>query len=130
MKRLLWVLLLAAVPAWAQWTQVGGGDAKALTFADPATIRKQDQVATMTILVDFKNAQRAPYGPEYLSQIVQQAFDCDGRRARVLEVAFYAGQMAAEDVVAVHDGPDEWKSLAPQSAAEALLNIACGKSPQ
>ena len=126
MKRLLWALLLAVVPAWAQWTQVGV-DAKALTYADPATIRKQDHVATMTILVDFKNAQRAPYGPEYLSQKMQQEFDCGARRTRILEVASYAGQRAEEDVVAAQDAPGEWKPVAPQTLAEALWNIACGK---
>lgn len=129
MKQLLWALLLAAVPAWAQWTQVGV-DAKALTYADPATIRKQDHVATMTILVDFKNAQRAPYGPEYLSQKMQQEFDCAGRRTRVLEVASYAGQRADEDIVAAQDAPGEWKTVAPQTLAEKLWNIACGKRPE
>lgn len=129
MKRLLWALLLAVLPAWAQWTQVGV-DAKALTYADPATIRKQDHVATMTILVDFKNAQRAPYGPEYLSQKMQQEFDCVARRTRVLEAASYAGQRAEEDIVAAQDTPGEWKPVAPQALSEALWNIACGKRPE
>jgi hypothetical protein len=131
MKQLLGlVLLVAAVPALAQWMQVGGDDAKAFTYADPATIREHDHIATMTLLIDFKNAQRAPYGPEYLSQKMQQEFDCVGRRTRVLEVASYAGQKAEEEVVAVQDAPGEWKPVAPQTVAEELWNIACGKRPE
>ena len=129
MKRLLILVLVSAAPAWAQWTQVGD-DAKALTYADPATIRSRDHAATMTILLDFKNAQRAPYGPEYLSQKLQQEFDCNGRRTRVLERASYAGQMGTEDMVAMHEEAEDWKSVTARSAAEELWKIACAKRAQ
>ena len=130
MKRLLLVVLASAAPAWAQWTQIGGDDAKALTYADPGTIRRQDHVATMAILVDFKNPQRAPYGPEYLSQKMQQEFDCDARRTKVLERASYAGQMGAEDMVAMHEQAEDWTAVTAGSAAEELWTIACGKRAQ
>jgi len=129
MKRLLLVVLASAAPAWAQWTQVGGDDAKARTYADSGTIRRQDHAATMAILVDFKNAQRAPYGPEYLSQKLQQEFDCDGRRTRVLERASFAGQMGTEDLVAMHEEAQDWTAVTTGSAAEELWKIACAKHP-
>jgi len=125
-RLLPWLMLLTAAPAFAQATTVADEDART-TYADAATIRKQDQLATMSVLIDFRNAQRAPYGPQYLSQQLEQQFDCPARRARVLEASAYAGQMATEDVVAVQDAPEEWKSVAGQPA-EALWKLACARA--
>ena len=79
-KQLLFVLLLINTAAWAEWTLVGDDDgARFSTYAEIATIRRQENVARMWTLVDFRNSQRAPYGPEYLSLKAQQEYDCDGK---------------------------------------------------
>jgi hypothetical protein len=128
MKRLLLVLLLVSAPASAGWTLVDSNEgARSSTYADIATIRRQDSSVTMWTLVDFKNARRAPYGPEYLSLKAQQEFDCEGRRARVLDVAMHAGPMGDEEVVSTHAGPDEWEPVPSASVSEALWKIACQK---
>jgi len=125
-KKILFVLLLMSLPAWAEWTLVGGADgAKFSTYADVATIRKRSGMAEMWTLLDFRNAQRAPYGPEYLSLKVQQEFDCGEKRSRVLFSEFHSGQMGEEDVVSTHAGPDEWQRVLPQSIPEERWKIAC-----
>ena len=126
LNKLLFVLLLISMPAWAQWTLVGGADgAKFSTYADFATIRKRSGTAEMWTLVDFKNAQRAPYGPEYLSVKAQQEYDCDKSRRRLLLSEMYTGQMAEGDVVSTHAGPDEWEPVLPASLPEELWKVAC-----
>jgi hypothetical protein len=126
LNKLLSVLLLISMPAWAEWTLVGGADgAKFSTYADFATIRQRSSMAEMWTLVDFKNAQRAPYGPEYLSLKVQQEFDCGKNRSRVLFSESHTGQMGEEDVVSTHAGPDEWEVVAASSIAEELWKVAC-----
>jgi hypothetical protein len=126
LRKLLFVLVLASSPVRAEWTPVAGDDgARFSTYADLATIRKRDSMVTMWTMVDFKNAQRAPYGPEYLSLRAQQEFDCNGARTRVLYFEQHSGQMGDEDVVATHAGPDEWKPVPPESNVEALWKIAC-----
>ena len=127
-KQLLFVLLLINTPAWAEWTLVGGDDgARFSTYAEIATIRRQENVARMWTLVDFRNSQRAPYGPEYLSLKAQQEYECDGKRIRLLNTEFYPGQMGNEDVVATRAGPNEWEPVPPESVKEALWKIACDK---
>ena len=124
MNKLGYVLLLASVPAWAQWTLVGSNEASA-TYADLGTIRKDNGKVAMSTMADFRNVQRAPYGPEYLSLKARQEYDCEGKRSRVLSFERYAGQMGGEDVVATHEGPDEWMSVPPGSDAEGSWKIAC-----
>ena len=124
MNKLVFVLLLISAPAWAEWTLVGGNDLS-VTYADLGTIRKSAGSVEMSTMVDFKNAQRAPYGPEYLSLKGRQEYDCDGGRTRVLSFARYAGQMGSEDVVATHAGPDEWILVPPGSVTKAIWKIAC-----
>ena len=127
-KQLLFVLLLINMPAWAEWTIVGGGDdARFSTYADITTIRRQDNVARMWTLVDFRNPQRAPYGPEYLSLKAQQEYDCTGRRSKLLTTEFYPGQMGNEDVVATRAGPNEWEPVPSEGIKEALWKVACEK---
>lgn len=126
MKKLLFVLLLISMPAWAQWTLVGGADgAKFSTYADFATIRKRSGMAEMWTLVDFRNAQRAPYGPEYLSMKAQSEYDCDKSRRRVLFSEMYTGQMGEGDVVSTHADPAEWERVLPASLPEELWKVAC-----
>jgi hypothetical protein len=128
MKNLALVLTLFSVPAWAEWTLVARSDAvHASTYADITTIHKQTGSIVMWTLVDFQNAQRAPYGPAYLSQKARQEFDCDGLRSRVVEVVMHAGHMGGEDVVSASADPDEWEPVRPESISEALWKIACGK---
>lgn len=124
MNKLALVVLFSSAPAWAEWTIVSDNDAAA-AYADIGTLRKYADTVEMSTMIDFKNTQRAPYGPEYLSQKTRQEYNCDGARARVLQFERYSGQMGSEDVVTHHVGPDEWIPVPPGSTTEALSKIAC-----
>jgi hypothetical protein len=58
MRKALLILLLAVVSnsAVAEWVQVGGNET-AITYADPATIRKAGNVVTMWRLLDYTKAR-------------------------------------------------------------------------
>ena len=111
-KKIGLILLLAVVSsnAAAAWVNVGGNDIYT-AYADPATIRKFRNKATMRNLADFKIVQASDKGEPFLSQKMQSEYDCKEKRTRLLYFAWCSGNMGGGEMVVSGSGPSEWEPV-------------------
>ena len=127
MKRLLMglMLLVTAGGASAEWTRVGGND-DYIQYVDRATIRRNGNLVKMWDLKDYKTVQTFA-GDSYLSDKTQSEYDCKEEKLRMLALLFFSGQMGNGKVVYANSDGGKWSPIGPDSVAEAMWNIACGK---
>ena len=123
MKSLLILLMLPGGPAWAAWESVGE-DRATSSFADPATIDRSGEIASMTSLIDYKSFQRM-VEVGYFSQKTRAEYDCAGRQFRGLSVALHAEKMGDGKVIYSDDTRHAWEAVVAGSTAEALWTMAC-----
>ena len=125
MKYLLALLMLFASPAWAEWTVSGGSD-EFTQYIDIATIRRNGNFVKMWDLKDFKTVEKiSDYS--FLSQKVQSEYDCKEERERLLAFSWFSGKMGSGTVVYSDNDPTKWIPIQPDSVAETLWKIVCGK---
>lgn len=124
---LMMVLAVVSSSAAAVWVEVGS-DETATVYADPATIRKTGKRVKMWSLFDYKTA-RVPGKPlePYLSMRGQSEYDCKNGRTRALSMSFHPRNMARGEVTYTNAKRDNWRPVAPGTAAENLWKTACGK---
>jgi hypothetical protein len=123
---LMMLLAIVSSHAAAEWVEVGRSES-ATTYADPASIRKADNMVTMWMLSDFKAVQARPYGTPYMSQKTQQEYDCKEERARIVYFLRYSENMGGGEVVYTESDPDAWKPVPPDGTNEVLWKFACGR---
>ena len=128
MKRLLLglMLLVTAGAASAEWTRSGESD-NYIHYVDRATIRRNGNLVKMWSLADYKTVQKAAGGESYLSDKVQQEYDCKEEKLRILAFTWFDGQMGNGKVVVSDYDPDKWIPIQPDSVGETKWKIACGK---
>lgn len=123
---LMMLLAVASTSAAAAWFDIGS-DKTTTVYADPATIRREGNIAQMWHLLDFKTARIAP-GPKryrYLSSKSHNEYDCDVQLTRVLLRSWYSGHMGKGYVVYRSHKHGRWEPVPPESAAELLWRTAC-----
>ncbi len=129
MKLLIAALLAVfSTSVMAEWTAVGSADTDTI-YADLSTIRKSGDRVKMWHLLDYKVVKIDKYdGTRYLSQAIQQEYDCKEETAKLLAFIWYSKNMGAGEAVyssgVVHREPDP---ISPGSVYSMLFNIACGK---
>lgn len=117
------VMTLAAGTAWAGWVSVAEDGASA-TYADPATLERKGDAATLHVLVNL-SAPRRLVEVSYQSQKQHMEFRCASREARVLDVSLHAGPMGEGKVVYEDPSPKDWSTIEPSSPFEKLHAMAC-----
>lgn len=124
MKKLaVFVVLLMSSPAWAAWMSVGEDNA-AVTYADPASIVRQGNSATMWSLLDYK-AFRRMVEVGYFSQKSQVEYDCAEPRSRGLSLSLHSEKMGEGKVIYEDTSPHDWERIAPDTIGDALRKFAC-----
>jgi surface-adhesin protein E len=124
---LIMLLVLRSGPVYAEWLLVNGDDEAGLTvYVDPDTIRRKENLVTMLSLIDYRTIQIIA-GDSLLSIQRQNEYDCAEARTRMLAFTWFSGNMGGGQVVHSDSDEDKWKPVAPDSVAEALWKIACGK---
>jgi hypothetical protein len=129
MKRLLLglMLLMTAGAASAEWTRIGEND-RFVQYVDRATIRRNGDFVKMWDLSDYKALQKSAAGESYLSEKIQNEYDCKEEKRRLLAYAFYDKTMGDGKVVTSNSNvKSEWEPNYPGSIGETLWKIACGK---
>jgi len=118
--------------AVAEWVKVGGSkDGEITVYANPATIRKAGNKATMWEMDDSKSVQiNTVSGKPYLSHKNQYEFDCKEKQWRMLYVySFHSGNMGSGEVTHTSSAsstvPGEMGQISPGSAMEDMWKIAC-----
>ncbi len=127
MSKIVFPILLVVVSggAAAEWTEIGANQAGTV-YADSATIRQAEGMTRMWDLADFKAVQARPYGTPYLSQKTQQEYDCNERRARIVELLRYSDNMGKGEIASSESEPGKWEPVATGTVSEALFGMACG----
>ncbi len=128
MKRLLLglMLLATATAASAEWTRVYDND-QLIHYVDRATIRRNGNLVKMWELMDFKTVQKDAADKSFLSIKAQSEYDCKEEKSRILAFTWFDGKMGSGKVVVSGTDPSKWSPTAPESVAEAMWKIACGK---
>lgn len=125
---LMILLVVASGNAAAGWVKVTGISDSGLTvYADPTTISKSGDTATMWSLYDFKAAQVEEGFEPYVSARFQVEYDCKEKQKRVIEFNNYSKRMGSGEVVFSYNDTDKWTPVEPESISEPLWKSACGK---
>jgi hypothetical protein len=128
MRKMILILLLAVVSsnAMAEWVAVNRNK-YATGYADPATIVKDGNIATMWSLVDCKTITRFIGGSPFMSIKSQEEFDCKEKKLRTLVYTLHSGRMGEGEVVFSDSNPSKWASALPENGMGDFLKIACGQ---
>ncbi|MEO8441997.1 MAG: surface-adhesin E family protein [Betaproteobacteria bacterium] len=128
--RLICGLLLATLAggAGAAWERVGVTDDGMVIYADPATLKKTDEIVKMWGLLDYKTPEKDGAGKPYSSVKLLQEFDCKSAQGRTRYFSFHAGPMGTG--LLVHSemrATSEWLPANRARPGELLWKFACGK---
>lgn len=130
MKKIILMILLSLMSsvAIAGWVEVGGTD-DFTSYADPSSIRKSGSRIKMWMLFDLKAAKTTAAGKTYLSNKIQNEFDCTEEQTRILYIFAHSGHMGEGDKVnSIADRVNhEWTPIPPGSIIETLFQFACKK---
>ena len=121
MRKLCWVFLLLAAPAWADWVLVYEID-EASFYIDPASVRKKGGRLIVSGLQDLK--VRDIDGAA--SRRAQAEYDCANARYRLVSLVVYPEPMGRGKILWSMDAnPDGWTTIPQGTGVEVFLGIAC-----
>jgi len=129
MSKAILLLLLAVVSssAAAEWTKVVNLAAGSL-YVDAATIRSDGNMVRIVTLYDlYKPVISETNGKPYVSQKVQNEFDCKEELWRTLEYSWYTGKMGEGQMVENFSESYKLRPIPSGGAVEMLWKHACGK---
>lgn len=116
---------LCCFPAMADWRSLGDVGTAEL-FVDPASIVRTGDTVTMWSIYALKTPGTVG-AATYVSLKRQDEFDCKDSRIRGIQIAAYPEPMAEGKAVSSEKGTAGWAAVTPQSTAEKLWKVACGK---
>lgn len=124
---LIMFLVLDSGHVYAEWVLVSGDDAAGLAvYVDPATIRRNGNLAKMWQLYDYKTVQTVA-GDSLLSMKRFNEYDCMKERTRMLGYTWFSGNMGNGTVVYSTTEQQPWEPVVPRSINRSLWKAACGK---
>jgi hypothetical protein len=126
---LLFFLLIAAVPASAEWVKVGKPDSSFFSresayYIDPATIDKNGNLRRVWQIHDMK--EKGSQGERSILESVE--YDCAAKRMRTLKATGKSQRMARGEIIPLKSVFSEWVSLRSGKEDEKLfevLNAVC-----
>jgi hypothetical protein len=118
--------------AAAKWVEVSSSPEKGVAlYADPATIRKSGNMATMWELMDSKTAGEGPGpGNKFIHSLVSQAeYDCKDERIRFLDFIGFSENMGKGELIESEIKPiSNWMLILPEDITyKKMWKLACGK---
>lgn len=119
----------AAAPVRAEWQPVVTG-ANSTAYADAATIRRVDAMATMQVLIDYRKPPFDGNNLPYLSLTMRNEYRCTDAAGgapqyRVLAIASHADHMGRGARPFVTDEAGEWETVSPHTVQQDLWKLAC-----
>ncbi len=120
---LIFVLMLAAVPARAQWLKVDGTD-NPVQFIDSATISGNGQMRQVWVTQYWKQ----DYPEEVKSRRAFVEYDCAGARFRYLSGSQYSAPTAGgQYVLSQKNTPREQRYMPAAIPAATVQRTVCGR---
>ena len=126
---LITLLLLSSGPVSAEWVaveetyQVPG---LRTVYVDPGTIRREGNLVTLWLLMDFKWMQGNRSPSRFLSTKTQMQFDCAEKRLRLLAYSEFLRHMGTGRRNDGYVDKGNWVPVKPDSMNQALWEVACG----
>lgn len=119
------MLILFCSAARADWQKIGEND------AETAYVNSIEPHGTHLVrmwgLFDLKTP--GAFGDlTYSSMKIRREYRCKDKASRVIFMAAYAGKMAAGEMIYSNNMHYKWMAIQPDSAEEALWNVACKKT--
>ena len=131
MKRLLLItlLVLSHGPVYAEWVAVENNylPGKQTVYVDPDTIRREGNLVTMVILIDWYWMQGNRSPSRFYSTKLKRQFDCAAKRVRRLAFTYFYGRMGTGVPVAGYETEGHWYLVEPESLNQPLWEVACDK---
>ena len=124
---LLILLILTGQPVYAEWVLVSGDDEAGLkVYVDPATLRRNGNLAKMWQLYDYKTVQTVA-GDSLLSMKRFNEYDCTEARTRMLGYTWFSGNKGNGNVVYSTMEQLPWEPIVPRTINGTLWKVACEK---
>lgn len=118
-------LSLICSSATAEWAKIHEYT-KSIVYVNLATIQRDDNLAKMWAMSDYKSTQYHSLHKPYLSTKSQAEYDCNERTRRLVSTTHYSGKKSNGDVVysnAYFDMP--WLPIVLGSLEDHEWEIAC-----
>lgn len=106
------------------WIKVGESDGMT-GYANPFSIRRNSERASMWELFDFNSRQTHESGENYVSVKHQAEYDCEKNRYRTLSIVYHPENMGDGAPVFEDGKRKKWEPVMPGSVDEILWGIAC-----
>lgn len=127
MRALALLLLMAALPARAEWVKVASNERgffSALSrgasyYIDPSTIVREGNIRRVWEIQDL--GDKGPRGER--SILAQMEYDCADRRMRTLKATGKSLRMAGGEIIRLSGYSDEWMPLRPGQDHDVFLKI-------
>jgi hypothetical protein len=124
---LITLLALSSGPVYAGWVLTSGDDEAGLAvYVDPATLRRNGNLAKMWQLYDYKTVQTVA-GDSFLSIKRFNEYDCTEERTRMLGYTWFSGNMGNGNVVYSTTEQLPWEPVVPRTINRSLWKVACSK---
>jgi hypothetical protein len=135
-RRFVWLLAiflsLSSTPLHAEWVAL---DAQyqlhplQMLYVDAATIHREDNLVTISALIDWKWMQGNRSPTRFYSTKMTKQFDCAEKLVRTLAATDFYGHMGTGEVIGGggHTSEGHWIAVEPASLNQGLWEAACGK---
>ena len=124
---LITLLFLNSVPAYAEWVAIEETPGLRTVYVDPDTIRRDGNLVTLWLLMDFKWMQGNRSPSRFLSTKTQKQYDCAEKRLRLLAFTEFSRNMGTGIPADGYVDKGNWVRVEPDSISQALWEVACGK---
>jgi len=128
MHKAILMLLLAVVSssAMAEWIEVAKDKEETfIAYADPATIRKTNNIVRMWVLIDYKAIQVNASEP-YMSKLGVRKYDCKAKQNMAPIKTLHSMNMGVGIYIGII-GSKSWLPVPPGTITELFWKLACGK---
>lgn len=100
-----------------------------MVYIDSASIRRDDALVTLTVLIDWKSMQGGRSPTRFYSTTLTTQFDCGKKRARSLAATNFYGHMGigTADHRSGYTNDSPWVTFQPESLSQALWETVCGE---
>ncbi|MET0377444.1 MAG: surface-adhesin E family protein [Spongiibacteraceae bacterium] len=126
MRNVLGMVAMLAVcsPALAEWSKISTGH-NTTSYADLNTLRKNGDIATMWVLVDFVKVPFDGNNLPYLSLKMNVEYHCTTTQFRFLKLTSFVGHMATGKQPYTSVDPGTWQAVVPGTVQKPLWDVAC-----
>ncbi|MCH6584379.1 MAG: hypothetical protein IH810_00805 [Proteobacteria bacterium] len=127
MHKAILIMLLAVVSssAMAEWIEVAKDKEETFTaYADPATIRKTNNIVSMWVLIDYKTVQMNASEP-YMSKLGVRKYDCKEKQNTATIKTLHSKNMGVGKYIGII-GSRSWLSVPSGTITELFWKLACG----